>query len=403
MRVILLARAYNDLDCRLPLLHQFMGRPGVTVSILIIPTVSSSGLSVKHPLPERMGVPCEAAVIKLMSSSFGKLVTWASRLLEQSANPLLRSKVWRKVWARIYRYLSKSQQFRDDFLALTGHTVTIIDDILATPARSFIVPLVVSNQSVRLLCLSHGQNTYLNLWYDKPKKSALTHPRPYPLEIYAPSENDRRILAAQYPGAKVTTIGNTRFDSRWVLEYQERFIGKAEALPVFCGTKIAFMMSKMEYGLEADNVIRLINQAATRSNTRIVLKPHTRGMSLEGCAWQLDDKIVVADTVSSSEIINWADIIFFTGSSIIFEAIVKEKKVLYLAALQRYQTVFDQLPSVSLFREGDDLNAAIDILEREPYDWQVMRRFLASNTHNGVRDGQVCAAFVDRIISELEH
>lgn len=399
--VILLARSYNDLDCRLPLMHEFMRREGVTVSILIIPTTTSSGLSIKHPLPRRMGIQCDPLVVKLLPSLIGSLLRLASFMLEESNNTILKYKVWPFVWARFYRYIAMNISFRDCFIAMIEASVVIIDDILATPDRSFIVPMVAYRSSNSLLCISHGQNTYLDLWCDKQRRMVILQIRPYPLKIYVPSENDKRIISAEYPEAEVLTIGNTRFDSRWVLEFQERYIDSSEKILPYAGTKIAFMMSKMEYGLEADAVIKLVNEVAARNRTKIVLKPHTRGMTLDEFDGQLDGRVVVADKIASSEIINWADIIFFTGSSIVFEAIVKKKKVLYLAALQRYKTVFDELPSITKFKQGDDLSVAIGRLEREECDWVAMKRFLVTHTHNGLQDGQVCAAFVDNFFLNI--
>jgi hypothetical protein len=401
VRVILLARSYNDLDCRLPLLHEFQDKYGFSASILIIPTISSSGLTVKHPLPEKIDIPVEYLVTKLTSRFAGYLIACASRLIERSRLKVLRYRVWSRLWLAIHYCLSLDKSLRQRFCALTEKAIVIGDDILATPERSLVVPWIVAHPSARLYCLSHGQNTYLNLWHDLPKKAAKSIG--YSLRIFSPSENDRRILQTQHRDAEVITIGNTRFDIDWVRNTQEQSSGRGAAvlLEPFDGTKIGFMMSKMEYGLEASNVLSLINQIASRNDTKLVLKPHTRGMSLDDYKSQIADGVIVGNNVPSSEIIDWADIIIFTGSSIIFEAMIKRKRVLFLAALQKYQTIFDELPPIAVFQAGADVGEAISRLEHEAYDYDAIDEFLASHTHNHIPGGRVCAAFAERVISEL--
>jgi hypothetical protein len=162
------------------------------------------------------------------------------------------------------------------------------------------------------------------------------------------------------------------------------------------------MMSKMEYGLEAEEVIRLINRVAVRPNTRIVIKPHTRGMSLDQYKKQLHASVSIGEDISSSEIIDWADIVMFTGSSIIFEAMVKKKKVLYLAALQKYRAIFDELPAISILRPEDEFEAALARLENDHYDDDVIDGFLAEHTHNKIPGGAVCSEFAKYVMSETK-
>lgn len=398
-KVVLVARSFNDLDCRLPLLREFASIEGISTSVLIIPTTSSSGLRVTHPFLERMEIPCFYTINLHQKNWIRHVCAWISLNIEQSSAHILSHRVWSRLWRVIYYWITKSARIQSGVLQLTTNALVIIDDIVATPSRSFVVPLLVSSQSLKLICLSHGQNTFLNLWYDKPRKLKSNTGLSSTLTIFTPSDNDSRILESNYQNVKAITIGNTRFDRDWILFYQEKFLDGKSSLRPFSGTKIVFMMSKMEYGLEARAVIRIINQASARRETRIILKPHTRGMSVDEFSRELDSRVIIADKILSSELINWADIVFFTSSSIVFEAIVKKKKILYLASLQRYKTIFDQLPSSAIFKDGDDLSAAIDRLEREQYEEPAMRAFLATNVHNGFIDGKVCAKFVTQILS----
>jgi hypothetical protein len=400
-KVILITRSYNDLDCRLPLLREFSSRWGLPVSVLVIPTVSSSGYRVTHPFLSQLKIPCVYAIDLLRIKWVRYVCFWTSRFVEQSPVQVLSYRVWTWLWRKIYDRLSKSSSISSGVLHLTSDALLIIDDILTTPSRSFIVPLLANNCFRKLFCLSHGQNTYLNLWHDKPRGPQLAREREPTLIIYTPSDNDGRIFESNYKGVRAATIGNTRFDRDWILNYQEKLLGSEKKLLPFRGTKIGFMMSKMEYGLNPADVFELINKLASRDNTKIVLKPHTRGMSLRKYTNLINGKAIIADDVSSSEIINWSDIIIFTGSSIVFEAMIKRKRVLFLAALQKYRTIFDELPTMAVFKAGADLDEAISRIEHGAYDYGAIDEFLASHTHNHVSDGRVCAVFAERVISEL--
>jgi hypothetical protein len=399
-RVILCARSYNDLDCRLPLIYEFANKHKLSTSILIIPTRSGSGLNVKHPYAERLGIPVNYVSTQFTSGLLALFITVASRFIEQSKLDILRYKIWGWLWRKIYAALQSGAELKRHFTDFTDGAIIIIDDVLATPSRAFAAAWIVENASAKVYCLSHGQNTYLNLWHDIKKDVAEN--KDIRLKIFVPSEIDRNILSAQYPNSKVVTIGNTRFDRDWIAIHQQKVIGEREAFNFFSGTKIAFMMSKMEYGLEAEEVIRLINRVAVRPNTRIVIKPHTRGMSLDQYKKQLHASVSIGEDISSSEIIDWADIVMFTGSSIIFEAMVKKKKVLYLAALQKYRAIFDELPAISILRPEDEFEAALARLENDHYDDDVIDGFLAEHTHNKIPGGAVCSEFAKYVMSETK-
>jgi hypothetical protein len=401
VQVILLARAFNDLDCRLPLLREFSSRRGFSVSVMIIPTVSSSGYRVTHPLLAEMEIPCVYIIDLLKQKWVRNIYFWLSYFVEQSSVSVISHRVWIWCWRIMYKRISNSLDLSSTFVNLTSNTLLIIDDILVTPSRSFIVSLIRRENSAKLFCLSHGQNTYINLWHDKSFSYAAVNTHDPNLTIYTPSDNDARILEFNYKGIKAITVGNTRFDKEWVLNYQEKLLKSNKKLSPYGGTKIVFMMSKMEYGLDSVEVFKVINHIAGRDNTKIVLKPHTRGMSLGKYANLMNENVIIADDVPSSEIINWSDIVVFTGSSIIFEAMIKRKRVLFLAALQKYQTIFDKLPPLCIFKSGANVNDAISQVQSEAYDYDSIDQFVTSNAYNHIPEGRVCAALAERIISEL--
>jgi CDP-glycerol glycerophosphotransferase (TagB/SpsB family) len=160
------------------------------------------------------------------------------------------------------------------------------------------------------------------------------------------------------------------------------------------------MMSKMEYGVQANKVVQIINQCAMIKNTKLVIKPHTRGMDIAEIKHLVDGSVINAEKHSSSEVIQWADIVLFTGSSIIFEAMILEKRVLYLAALQKYRSIFDDLPGIAKFNGNRSIEAALNMVQDQNYPHARIRDFVIEHAYHREPSGDICANFVDLLINQ---
>ena len=80
--------------------------------------------------------------------------------------------------------------------------------------------------------------------------------------------------------------------------------------------KILFFMSKLNYGQSANEVRKLIIDIVDNNDFVLCLKPHTRGMTLNELNLPNLDNLI-EEKCGSRDLISWADIVIFTGSSII--------------------------------------------------------------------------------------
>ena len=138
-------------------------------------------------------------------------------------------------------------------------------------------------------------------------------------------------------------MGNTRFDPYWVSMIDKQV---ANGLPPILDNgfeqlplKLVFFLSKFEYGVKETELFEAINTFSSSCKFRVVVKPHTRGMKMP----EIKSKKYIIDgsAYSSTELIQWADVILFTGSSIVYQAMVLGKKIIFLKFCQSRLSIFD--------------------------------------------------------------
>lgn len=392
--VVLIARAFNDLDCRLPLIHALVEKYGYSAKILIVPTATSSGLTVAHEAAA--GV---AALDYFCAGLLTKFPKWVlglgHRNLETAKHPLVRYGLWKLFWSMFVQTFANTSKSESAFIEYVGESIVIIDELLLTPDRSFIVPWINRLDKKKVFCVGHGQNTFINLWHERGYSNAIQnlHPDHARHHVYLSSENDKRILGERMPEVATTAIGNSRFDQDWVLR---NFSQKAKEPGAT--VKVCFMMSKIDYGVSVQEMIDMINSIADAKGFEITLKPHTRGMSVVEFKSALRPSVKVETETASTQLIDQADIVLFSSSSIIFEAMIKQKKVLFLEAIQQYQTVFHDLPKVMRWTKGDKIIQSLTDLLGESNSDDALDAFVRKNAQNDLSDGRVCEHFIDNFI-----
>ena len=161
-------------------------------------------------------------------------------------------------------------------------------------------------------------------------------------------------------------------------------------------------MSKIEYGQNEIEVQSFINEVSSDPKIAICLKPHTRGMDISNLDINKSSNITTEYNVETSDLIDWADIVVFTGSSIIFEAMIKQKKVIFLQCLQKYQTIFDMFPSKMIITKTDNILSKIYDLMEDEADHN-FDKFLNQHVYSDQADGSVCKGFTDQYLNIDRH
>jgi len=181
----------------------------------------------------------------------------------------------------------------------------------------------------------HGHNTLANelIWSNSmdiaPHTSKIQSPSIYNYVVY---END--IIANRYMKMGLVTkkqicvIGSSRFSNEW-LKKLESILPKLN-FPKLDNKvlKVVFMLTKSKYNGHPDEVERTIEYISKFPDIYLIVKPHTRGMKFHKT---FSSNVQIVDNEFHSPLlINWADVVLFTMTSVIYDCLKKDKPVLYM-------------------------------------------------------------------------
>ena len=393
-KFIIIGRQYNDIDCRTPLIFELQKQNIINIEIMTIPTVSSTGLNINHEVADLENINFNNFFEKFLNNKVLSLIRWLSRNVELNTVGLIRYRLWPFIWKLLSSTLILNDEVEFKFHDYCDNAIIIIDDIYLDPERSKIVEWLRKKSDLSIFCIAHGQNTYFNLWHDKIGGIQLRKTNNNNIVVFSPSENHSRVLNKAHPGIKTFTIGNTRFDKQWIINDPLKKLVTDYTTGHDARIKVLFTLSKIDYGQDAETLSEIINCILDSDEIILCLKPHTRGMSVSELNINQNANLRIETLVSTRQLIEWSDIVLYTGSSIIFEAMIKNKKTLYLKSQQKYKTIFDMLPINLKHYTGDNIIDKIKKLEMPENVEFDMNNFLIEHTYGKNSDGKVCEKFL---------
>jgi len=412
-KIIFLIRSYNDFDCRLPLMIEFINK-GYNIDVKIIPTnngiFSHEEAKLQKSL-EKYNITITSIFNSLKKFMIIRSIFFLYKKINYEKFPqLLKHKIKRIkyfIFKIIVSYSIKNNNWYKNIILSFYNSIVIIDEIVFQKNRSFFVDELFNHKDkLSIYSFLTGQDTYINLWHDEGQTVLFDSQFKTNIPLFTPSENDRRINQNNFPEEKVITVGNTRFDSGWVkklsTEAKKDINNGEQLLKMPYRKKIIFMLSKIEYGVDLENIIEVINNCAKMNNSLVILKPHTRGMKIDTWRNKLNPAVIDGSRFSSSVLIEWSHTVLFTGSSIIFQPMIMHKKVVFLKYCQKYETIFDNISSICV---AESLMDAIEYIENRPIkliDTKELDEFVRVNTHNGLNNGSVCKSVVS-FIEKMEN
>jgi hypothetical protein len=123
-------------------------------------------------------------------------------------------------------------------------------------------------------------------------------------------------------------LGDPRFSVNWVRQRQTLALREKKIERSLSNLKVVFMTTKIEGRCHPRKVQRYLNILAEFPEVELIVKAHPRGLIdpiFISSRWT-----VAAKDVDSSVLIDWADLILFTHSSIVLEAVALDKPVAFL-------------------------------------------------------------------------
>jgi ribosomal protein L7Ae-like RNA K-turn-binding protein len=180
----------------------------------------------------------------------------------------------------------------------------------------------------------------------------------------------------------VVVLGDPRFSVDWVRQRRALVLREKKMERSHSHLKVVFMATKIEGRCHPAEVQKYLNIVAELPELDLIVKAHPRGLIdpiFISSRWT-----VAAKDVDSSVLIEWADLILFTHSSIVLEAVVLDKPVAFLKGVT----------TSSLYHESLAVSWSINSEEELEY---LVRRFLndhKSRTYTGEQRTELLSTFV---------
>ena len=120
-------------------------------------------------------------------------------------------------------------------------------------------------------------------------------------------------------------------------------------------------MKKFQHNVFKEEVHRTLSMFALFPDIDFYIKPHTRGMSFS--TKSNANNIHIVDDQTSSYLIDMSDVVlFYGGTSIILEAIVKKKLIACVDYLDANINIFDYFKTCHTLKCRDDLSIFLECL-----------------------------------------
>jgi hypothetical protein len=288
---------------------------------------------------------------------------------------LLKALYYRKTWGW-------------DIIDETGAQALCFDHIRP---RQYVVNSLIRaarEKDIPVLALPHGVFIYTN----KLEKSGATDARAYDkynLFDYIITQNQLRkdrLVDAGVQKEKVYVLGSARYCDEWMAQNKRILhrVMKAEDKS-YKKLKVVFMTTRFAFRIDVDRMLKTFDLLSKINDIEVMVKPHTR----TGKEGKFYDALPLKNSADSSsvELCEWADVILVIASSIIVEALVQNKPVLYLKYLHANTTQYEEMGACWTIGNESDLEEALlnlrDGKPHIPYSTNHVANFLSEIIYGG--------------------
>lgn len=433
--IIFLNRAYNDLDIQLPLVAAFAQDERFSVRVVGYPSDGAMGSPQNHEavpyIKDTYGVSFETLLDKAPAPLFLRVLykiercMWHMEQKDYAPNFILALplKAVHRVLLKIMQYSLKGKlDWLEEVTRSWEPLLIVTDEILAQKGRSYMMDKIVrdkAEQGSTVYMVQTGHNIYNDPRPNKSKNARMAtdnieYNQTPAKRFFVPSKLDRHIASQFCTNENIQVHGNLRMDQEWVEILHQKilvppYVNKEkhfQKLPQG-KPKIVFMLSKLGYGVEVEELKKTIKAVANMEGVACAIKPHTRDMKFDFMSKKEIGNISIVSDVPSTLLIEWGDIILFTGSSIVFHAMLMNKGAGFLKYCQYLKTIFDEDFPGNKFNSLDEFRHFIEhwrdngppsISESHT---QALNAWLSQNVHGEITGKQTAMAYKDTILSDM--
>ena len=307
------------------------------------------------------------------------------------------------VFYKIARRIYYDHRWARSVLRRTNAQVVCFDYIMP---KLYVVDAFLKaagQMSIPVLALPHGIQLYTNE-LTKPKSTETRRFAKFNRFDYIVAPNQLRkdfLVKAGVAVDKISVLGSARYCRAWI-EQNSQIVPKATA--EFGGSpdklKVVLMPSKPQCRLDMERMFASCRLIAELNGIDAVIKPHTRTRKINQFGnYPLPD----VSHVLTADLCDWTDVLLVVGSSVMTEALMRGKPVLYIKYLHDNVTLFEELGACWTIHNETELKNAILTLQadknRVPYSQESVADFLAEVVYGGNRNKDVLDAYEQFIVN----
>lgn len=407
MRALYLLRRNNDIDHIAPVVYRLARRQWSSVALCQDPFYELEHDFRLQYLRANHGVRVDYAYRMCSLTRRQRVVRLIGRAQPRSS--MARRAYGRFVFApllgRAHRSGVYGEVWAGQVLEEVKPNVIVFDHNPPTRYASASFIAAARRRRIPLVAMPHGTHMLVNELRAPDRRAAGRIGR---VEIFEPYDHvvvmdplHRDFLVRMgVPAAKITLLGSARYCAEWRAVLTQ-IAPPPTGLPVDARgrLKLVYMDKQARDGVHQEVIDAELRRIALRPDVALVVKPETRTNLPSSHA--LRKIAFVADRWPSAELIEWADAVMVSHSSIAIEVLQQNKTLLHASYFHDNLTTFDEMGACWALRTSDALDAALDQLARDrafrPYSLANVGRFLAQVVDAGTPGRDVLADHADFI------
>jgi hypothetical protein len=298
---------------------------------------------------------------------------------------LTRISFYRRSWAHYFLKESDAQLLCFDHIFPSRYVV----NVLLEAARE---------KSIPTLALPHGVYLYTNESY-KAGTSARQRFHKFNRFDYVIVQNQLRkdvLVRSGISKEKIVVLGSARFCGEWLAQNRKILPRMIESNSQSRKLKVVFMVSKPHCRVDIERMLNTFDLLSSVGDIEVMIKPHTRTGTNSRLFANL--KLPDASNILTPELCEWADAVLVIGSSVITEALMQEKPVLYLKYLHANTMLFEECGACWTIHNETELEQALQLLRKKsielPYGDENVNRFLSEVVYGGRNKRDVLEDYV---------
>jgi hypothetical protein len=252
--------------------------------------------------------------------------------------------------------------------------------------------------SIPTLALPHGVFLYTNEHVQNTSKDAglLERYNSYD-DVIVQNKSFKNLISKSGVAAdKIHVLGSARYCNEWMAQNNKILPRKINSPQTGSkNLKVVFMTTRPHYRIDVERMTKTFTLLSQLKDIEVTVKPHTR----TGKEAALYDNLPLENVsdVSSIELCEWADVLLVIGSSIIIEALTRDKPALYLKYLHENTTEYEELNACWIIHNEEELMQAFHTLKSQkkfkPYADEDVDRFLTEIICGGEKYRDVLTAY----------